>query len=728
MAARPKEKSLGMTGRIVLALGLGVLVGITFGEYTAWMQVLGKVYVGLLQMTVLPYITVSLIASIGRRTWANGRRLLVTGAVVMVVLWILALGVLFFAPLALPPWETGSFFKASMLESAPPVNFLELFLPLNVFASLAQNVVPAVVVFCLAVGIALIGMSRKDRLLDLLDTVSEALMRVNKGVVRLTPYGVFAISAGVASTMTLEEISRIEGYVLVYTVLVLYGGLVFLPALVSTLTPFRYGEILRASKDAMITAFVTGKVLIVLPLLIESTKALFATLEEQRDETPRTIEALYPLAYPFPGLGKVLTIYFIPFAAWFSGQALSAVVYPRVLVVGLFSMFGGPVAAIPFLLDVQNLPNDLFQLFIATAVWTARVGDILSAMHLVSMAVLTTCAMNKLLQIRWGALLRLLLLSSGVLAACLVGIRSYLAGRLEDAPDPAALIGAMVPVTVAQGLVPDTSVLVAPTPNPAPLRDGEGVLERILRRQVLRVGYGEDRKPFTYRDAGGNLIGFDIDVANRLAIDLSVALELVPIDMQRIEHHLKADHVDIVLSGVRGTAYLARTVGFSNAYLDLHLAFLVPDTDVKRWQTPESMRAQGQPVIGVFERSTFENVLPRFVPGARFVQLEGPRAFFDGEHRDVDALLGGAEPLSFWTLAYPRYRVVRPEGLDVTIPLVIPYLPGQERLDELLDHWVDLTAQNGTFQLYYDHWMLGASAVQKRPRWSLIRNVFGWVD
>jgi hypothetical protein len=130
----------------------------------------------------------------------------------------------------------------------------------------------------------------------------------------------------------------------------------------------------------------------------------------------------------------------------------------------------------------------------------------------------------------------------------------------------------------------------------------------------------------------------------------------------------------------------------------------------------------------VFERSTFENVLPRFVPGARFVQLEGPRAFFDGEHRDVDALLGGAEPLSFWTLAYPRYRVVRPEGLDVTIPLVIPYLPGQERLDELLDHWVDLTAQNGTFQLYYDHWMLGTSAVQKKPRWSLIRDVFGWVD
>ncbi len=119
MAARLKEKSLGMTGRIVLALGLGVLVGITFGEYTAWMQVLGKVYVGLLQMTVLPYITkISLIASIGRRTWANGRRLLVTGAVVMVVLWILALGVLVTA--GPPSLGDGSFFKVSTPRARPP--------------------------------------------------------------------------------------------------------------------------------------------------------------------------------------------------------------------------------------------------------------------------------------------------------------------------------------------------------------------------------------------------------------------------------------------------------------------------------------------------------------------------------------------------------------------------------------------------------------------------------
>lgn len=725
----PKQKkSLGMTTRVLIALGLGTACGLFFGEYTASLKVLGDIYVGLLQMTVLPYITASLVVSIGRLSWGTGKRMMAVGGFILLGLWLFGLVAVALSPLALPTWETGSFFKASMLHTPPKFDFIDLFLPLNVFASLSRNVVPAVVVFCLSLGGALIGMSRKNSFLDMLETLAEALMRVNKAVVALTPYGVFAIAGGVASTMTLQEVSSIQGYIIVYTVMILYMALVFLPLLISAVTPFSYREILRASRSAMVTAFATGKVLIVLPLLIDSTHELFARIKHDSVDARRSVEVMYPLAYPFPSLGKVLTIFFIPFAAWFSGAALEIMAYPAMLVAGLFSMFGGPVVAIPFLLDMQRLPADLFQLFIAAGVWTARVGDLLSAMHLVAMAVITTSAMVGLMKARWGAIVRLLVVSAVVVPLSLVGIRWYLAGTLEGAEDPKDTIAKMELVTVKNGIAPKTIVLKEAGPNPDPVLEDESVLDRVLRRKVLRVGFGEDRMPFTYRNGNGDVVGFDIDVVGRLAVDLDVDLELVPINIDQLQDHVRLDHVDIVASGIQGNIRLATTMRFSDPYLDLHLAFLVPDTDVKQWQTVGAVRAQESPVVAVFQETEFTSLLPRVVPGMKVVQLEEPRDFLEGKRPDINAALVSAEGAAFWTLAYPRFRVVRPAGTKAEIPVVIAYRFHDTRLDELLDHWVSLRRVDGTIQRYFDYWILGQSARENKPRWCVIRNVFGWVD
>lgn len=717
-----------MTTKVLLALGLGTACGLFFGEYIAWMKVLGDIYVGLLQMTVLPYITASLIVSIGRLTWGEGKKMMVAGGLVLLGLWILGLGAVALSPLTLPAWETGSFFKPSMLQAPPKVDFIDLFLPLNIFGSLARNVVPAVVVFCLALGVALIGMPRKNHFLDMLETLSEALMRVNKAVVTLTPYGVFAIAGGVASTMTLKEISSMQGYIIAYTALVMYMSLVFLPLLISAVTPFRYRDIIRASRSALVTAFATGKVLVVLPLLIDSTRELFAKAKPDSEEAQRSVEVMYPLAYPFPSMGKVLTLIFIPFAAWFSGEAIEIMSYPILLVAGLFSMFGGPVVAIPFLLEMQRLPVDLFQLFIASGVWTARVGDLLSAMHLVAMAVITTSALVGLLKIRWGAVIRLVVASTVIMAVSMVGIRLYLAGTIEGAENPADTISNMELLIAKTGIAPRTVVLEEAVPNPDPVGEGESVIDRVMRRKVLRVGFGEGRMPFTYRNAKGEVVGFDIEVVGRLASDLDVDLELVPIDRDNIQDHVRQDHVDIVVGGVHGNVRLARKMRFSDSYLDLHLAFMVPDEDVKIWQTVKSIRAQENLTVAVFEESEFESLLPRFVPGLKVVRLEDPLDFLLERRPEIDAVLASAEGAAFWTLAYPRFRVVVPAETTAEVPVVAAYRFDDPRLDELMDHWVALRRADGTFNRYYDHWILGKSAKANGPRWSVIRDVLGWVD
>ena len=72
-----------------IAIGLlaGVVVGIVFGEYCRYLRVVGQAYVGLLQMTVLPYLTVSLTGKLGRLDLHQARKL-------AIVALLLALGVL----------------------------------------------------------------------------------------------------------------------------------------------------------------------------------------------------------------------------------------------------------------------------------------------------------------------------------------------------------------------------------------------------------------------------------------------------------------------------------------------------------------------------------------------------------------------------------------------------------------------------------------------------------
>ena len=41
---------------------------------------------------------------------------------------------------------------------------------------------------------------------------------------------------------------------------------------------------------------------------------------------------------------------------------------------------------------------------------------------------------------------------------------------------------------------------------------------------------------------------------------------------------------------------------------------------------------------------------------------------------------------------------------------------------------IDLKKKDNTFQRFYEHWILGRDAKVQTPRWSVIRNVLGWVD
>ena len=152
---------MSLATKVILGLGLGILTGVFFGEEVAFLGTVGRGFVLLLRMGVLPFVAVSLMAGLGGLTPGGARTLVRFAGGFLLVLWSLTLSVVLLAPLAFPDWQAASFFSTSLVEERQGFDLLDVYIPSNPFRSLSEGVVPAVVVFSIAFGLALMGSPRK---------------------------------------------------------------------------------------------------------------------------------------------------------------------------------------------------------------------------------------------------------------------------------------------------------------------------------------------------------------------------------------------------------------------------------------------------------------------------------------------------------------------------------------------------------------------------------------
>ena len=237
---------MSFTKQILVGLALGIVTGLFLGDMVGPLTVIADGFVKLLQMTVLPYVTISIVSSLGGLSYEDAKRLGLRSALVLLTLWAIGITYAFLVPLAFPATETASFFSTTLVARTAPLDFVELYIPSNPFHSLANNIVPAVVLFSVIVGVAMIGVERKRVVLDVLVVAGQALARATRSIVRLTPVGIFAIAASAAGTLDLQQLERLQVYLLAYMAVAALVALWVLPGLVAAVTPFRYSEVISS--------------------------------------------------------------------------------------------------------------------------------------------------------------------------------------------------------------------------------------------------------------------------------------------------------------------------------------------------------------------------------------------------------------------------------------------------------------------------------------------------
>ncbi|MCZ6874960.1 MAG: cation:dicarboxylase symporter family transporter, partial [bacterium] len=687
------------------------------------LQTIGKGFILLLQMTLLPYIVLSLMTGLGRLTYRQVKSLVLKAGSLLVLSWGLAIGAILLMPLAFPVSESASFFSTSLIEMPEQVNFLRLFIPSNPFFSLANNVVPAVVLFSGAVGLALIGIEQKQRLLEPLTVLSRAMGKVTGFVSKLTPLGVFGIISSAAGTMGLDELAKLQVYLWTYIAMALVLTFWVLPALVTSLSPLTYRQVVGQTRDIMVTAFATGSAIIVIPLLIERSKDLLHQANLHTEEGDATVDVIIPAFTSFPKAGTLLPMSFILFAGWFSGSTVPLTEYPTLIVTGLVSFFGGVNVAMPMLLDLMRIPVDLFQLYLALTVVTNRFGVLLTTMNILMLTLLGTCAVCGVLTPRWGTLLRNMVLTLLIMAVTIGSARTFFTLVLDNEYSKDKVITSM------QLLRQPGPATIHKTPPPVPAGDSSlSALARIGARGVIRVGYLPDNLPFAYFNGTGDLVGFDIDMAYALARDLDVKLEFVPMARGEMAAQLNSGYSDIVMAGVAVTPRRAQAMAFSIPYVELTVAFITKDYRREDFNSREAIKGLKAPRIGVPNLPYYIDKVKRYLPQAELVVLNSITEFFEQHGDDLDAFVYSAEAGSAWSLLYPDYTVAIPQPDVLSAPLAYPTAQRNQGLVDFINIWIALKQKDRTIQSLYDYWILGKNAVAKQPRWSVIRNVLHWVE
>ena len=244
---RMQAAHLSFTKRVFAALGMGVVLGAAFQlifgagspmikHTNAYLDIVGSGYVSLLQMIIMPLIMVSIVSAILKLkdAAALGKISVLTIGILMLTTMVAAgIGILMaklFGLSAVGLTSTaaevarGEYLQGKMAaaDAISLPSMILSFLPANPFLDMTgarKTSTIAVVIFSIFVGISATGIAAKQP--DMFASFSHFIkvahaivMRMVTLVLRLTPYGVFALMAMVVANSSAASIIKLLTFVL----------------------------------------------------------------------------------------------------------------------------------------------------------------------------------------------------------------------------------------------------------------------------------------------------------------------------------------------------------------------------------------------------------------------------------------------------------------------------------------------------------------------------------
>lgn len=293
------KRALSLPNLILIALVLGIAFGAAAGaaglfttlpNLRALFDTVGNLFKNLIFMVIVPLVVFSLIGGmmgigdlrkLGRIAWKTLAIYLATAAIACVIALLLV-------NVVQPGRQVSTEARdriakeyhakqqelVARAETAKPTlwGFVQSLVPKNVFAAASDNnqMLP-LILFSIFFGLAAAAIegTRKERLADLVGAITDVMIRMVAAVMWLAPAGVFCLISVSVATTGLSVLGALAAYaavVLVGLALHLFG---VYQLVIRILTKLSFGDFLRASRPALLTAFGTSSSAASLPVNME---------------------------------------------------------------------------------------------------------------------------------------------------------------------------------------------------------------------------------------------------------------------------------------------------------------------------------------------------------------------------------------------------------------------------------------------------------------------------
>ncbi|WP_108659284.1 transporter substrate-binding domain-containing protein [Acuticoccus kandeliae] len=165
-------------------------------------------------------------------------------------------------------------------------------------------------------------------------------------------------------------------------------------------------------------------------------------------------------------------------------------------------------------------------------------------------------------------------------------------------------------------------------------------------KMKLRIGTEGAYPPFNYFDSAGNLVGFDIDIANALCEEMNAECTFVTQDWDGIIPALLANKFDAIIASMSMTPARDEIVDFTNKYYNTPPAIAVPKDSPLTDASPESM---ADIILGAQSSTTHANYAEKIYPDTELRRYGTPEEYkLDLKSGRIDAAIDDSVVLSSW--------------------------------------------------------------------------------
>jgi len=232
----------------------------------------------------------------------------------------------------------------------------------------------------------------------------------------------------------------------------------------------------------------------------------------------------------------------------------------------------------------------------------------------------------------------------------------------------------------------------------------ESTIEQIIKRGTIKVGM-DVFVPWAMKDKKGELIGFEIDVAKKLAEDMGVKLEFVPTKWSGIIPSLVAGKFDVIIGGMTVTPKRNMKINFTNPYyytsqgllasLKLTEGFSITDFNDPKVTIAARLGSTG----AVAAKTNFPKAQLRFFD-------DEPAAVQEVRNGRVHAMVGGQPLPAHIASESPETLKAYSEQL-MKEPICFGIRKGDVDTLNFFNNWIEIVRSKGWIQDRYKYWFEG---------------------